>query len=113
MLTVTPAAAAVVTAILQNPDLPADAGMVDVLDDQVLDAEIRRPERGIHYPAGKRSTDDQTDVSRRDHTSDSTSMRIASSVAAMSWSLAPEWGVSRNSVSREPSPSASTCIHPR
>src|SRR3954447_555072 len=40
-----------------------------------------------------------------DQSSDSTSMRIASSVAAMSWSLSALWRVSRNNVRREPSPS--------
>ena len=50
---------------------------------------------------------------RRDQTSDSTSMRIAPSVAAMSGSRSEPWMVSRNSVSREPAPSGSTFIHPR
>jgi hypothetical protein len=44
-------------------------------------------------------------------TSDSTSIRMASSVAAMSCSRSDPWTVSRNSVSREPLPSGSTFIH--
>src|SRR5581483_6610035 len=45
-------------------------------------------------------------------TVDSTSRRIASRVPITSLSLASPCAVSRNSVSRDPSPSGSTCIQP-
>jgi catechol 2,3-dioxygenase-like lactoylglutathione lyase family enzyme len=58
-----------------------------------------------HGPGGEGSPDVQS--------SDSTSMRIASSVAAMSWSRSLLCRVSRNRVRRDPSPSGATLIDPR